>query len=139
MRKPTYCSDANYDAFNQSVTIKFYFRCRQNSYFSREEKRLTSSFCSKSKENAFFLKQKHALYENQKAVEVVFKKVVSRAQFLSLFSSFCANGKRTLIILNINVRVDMILQTMDKTVSFLRKIQVFCSGSRDNGRVPMTS
>lgn len=47
---------------------------------------------------------------------------------MSLFSIFRANGKRMLIILKINVRVDMILQTKDKTVSFLRKTQYFVLG-----------
>ena len=40
----------------------------------------------------------------------------------------------------INVRLEIILQTMVWSVNFLRSVQFFfCSGSRDIGRVPMTS
>ena len=42
-------------------------------------------------------------------------------------------------ILQINVRNEMTLQTMEKTVNFSCTVQFFCSGSRDSGRVPMTS
>ena len=44
-------------------------------------------------------------------------------------------------ILQIKVRVEMTLQTMDKTVNFSCFVyrSDFCSGSRDSGRVPMTS
>ena len=42
-------------------------------------------------------------------------------------------------ILQINVRIEMTLQTLDKTVNFSCTVQFFCSGSRDSGRVPMTS
>lgn len=65
--------------------------------------------------------------------------MVSREQFLSLFSIFRANGKRMLIILKINVRVDMILQTKDKTVSFLRKTQYFVLGHVTYWACPETS
>ncbi len=43
-----------------------------------------------------------------------------------------------LTFFKINVRIDIILQTLNETVSFLRKSQ-FCSGSRDIKRAPMTS
>ena len=41
----------------------------------------------------------------------------------------------------INVRLEITLQTMVWSVNFLRTVQFFfcCSGSRDIGRVPMTS
>ena len=42
-------------------------------------------------------------------------------------------------ILQINVRNEMTLQTMDKTVNFSCTVQFYCSGSRDSGRVPMAS
>ena len=42
-------------------------------------------------------------------------------------------------ILQINVRNEMTLQTKGKTVNFSCTVQFFCSGSRDSGRVPMTS
>ena len=126
MKKPTYCSNANYDVFIQLVTIlSFTFGAEENSYFS-QEKRGASVFCSKSKKY-FFLIRKHAFYENHKKnIESVIRKVVSRAQFLSYFLSFCANGKRMPVILN--VRIDMILQRMDKTEGFLRKTQHFDLG-----------
>ena len=43
-------------------------------------------------------------------------------------------------ILQINVRIEMTLQTMDRLDRKLFVYRsVFCSGSRDSGRVPMTS
>ena len=42
-------------------------------------------------------------------------------------------------ILQINVRIEMTLQSMDETVNFSYNVQFFCSGSRDSERVPMTS
>ena len=42
-------------------------------------------------------------------------------------------------ILEINVRIKMTLQTLDKTVNFSCTVQFFCSGSRDSGRVAKTS
>ena len=65
----------------------------------------------------------------------MFKKVVNRAHF----SSFRANRKSMLRILKINVLVNMILQTMDKTVSFLPKTHFFVLGLHDFKRVLMTS
>ena len=56
----------------------------EKSYRSRQEKGLASVFCSKSKENAFFLKTKHA-----SAGHI----------FSPYFSSFRLNGKRMLEIL----------------------------------------
>ena len=62
MKKPTYCSNANYDVFIQLVTIlSFTFGAEENSYFN-QEKWGASVFCSKSKKY-FFLKRKHAFYE----------------------------------------------------------------------------
>ena len=48
-----------------------------------------------------------------------------RVTFCPYFSRFCTNGKRMRKILQINVRIDMILQTRDKTVSLLRTLQFF--------------
>ena len=48
--------------------------------------------------------------------------------FCPYFSSFRANRKSMLTILKINVLVDMMLQTMDKTVSYLQKTQFFVLG-----------
>ena len=39
----------------------------------------------------------------------------------------------------LHVRNEMTLQTMDKTVNFSCTVQLYCSGSRDSGRVPMAS
>ena len=100
----------------------------ENSYRSRQEKGVASVFCSKSKENALFLKTKHAFWENQNIIEVVFKTVVNRAHFSPYFSSFHVNEKRMLEILQINVRIEMTLQTMDKTVNFSCTVQFFVLG-----------
>ena len=53
--------------------------------------------------------------------------------------SFRSNRKFMRIILKINERVEMMLQTVDKSASYLQKSQFFCSGSRDFKRVLMTS
>ena len=48
--------------------------------------------------------------------------------FPPYFSSVRANGKRMLEILQINVRIEMTLQTLDKTVNFSCTIQFFVLG-----------
>ena len=100
----------------------------KKSYRSRQEKSVASVFCSKSKDNALFLKTKHAFLENQKIIEVVFKKWSAWHIFSPYFSSFRANGKRMLEILQINVRIEMTLQTLDKTVNFSCTFQFFVLG-----------
>ena len=64
----------------------------------------------------------------RKIKTVMFRKVVNRDIFCPYFSSFRADRKSMLKIPKINVLVDMILQTMDKTVSYLRKTHFFFLG-----------
>ena len=79
-------------------------------FLSRQEKSVASVLCSKSKEMHFSLK----LSMRFRKIEVVFEKGVNRAHCLSLFFKF--------EIHLINLQIDMTLQTMGKTVHFLRTV-----------------
>ena len=87
----------------------------KKSYLSRQEKSVASVFCSKSKENAFFLKPSMRFMKIKKLKKLCSKKWSAGHIF--------ANGKRMLEILQINVWLKVTLQTMDKTVNFLRTVQ----------------
>ncbi len=68
-------------------------------------------------------------FRKNKTTLKMFSKTWSKEHiFFSYFSSFCANGKRMLTFFKINVLIDIILQTMNETVSFLRKTQFFVLG-----------
>ena len=64
----------------------------------------------------------------KKPNELCSKKWSAGHIFSPYFSSCRANGKRMLEILQINVRLKVTLQTMDKTVNFLRAVQFFVLG-----------
>ena len=129
--KPIQCSTVNYDAFNQSVAIKFYYRCdRKIVVFLKNRKVQLLFFCNKSKENTFFLKRtKACVFGNSKNRKVMPKKVASTTQFLSFFfSSSHAKGKCKLTNFKINLLIKMLLRIMDKTVRNLQRTQLFVLG-----------
>ena len=64
----------------------------------------------------------------KKSLKLCSKQWSAEHIFSPYFSSFRANGKRMLEILQINVRNEIILQTMDKTVNFSCTVQFFVLG-----------
>ena len=58
----------------------------------------------------------------------MFKKVVNKVHFFPYISSFRADRKSRLTFLKINLLVDIMLQTMDKTVTYLLKTQFLALG-----------
>ena len=64
----------------------------------------------------------------KKSKKLCSKKWSAGQIFSPYFSSFRANGKRMLEILQINVRLKATLQTMDKTINFLHTVQFFVLG-----------
>ena len=128
-RKPTQCSTVNYHAFNQSVTIKFYFRCDRKIIVFLENKKVQLLFFAVNRKKIHFSWNVSMRFRKiKKTLKLCSKQWWIGHIFCSYFSSFCANRKSMLTILKINVLVDMMLQTMDKTISFLRKTQFFVLG-----------
>ena len=129
VRKPTQCSTVNYDAFNQSVTIKFYFRCDRKIVVFLENRKLQVLFFAVNRKKIPFSWNVSMRFRKlKKTSKLCSKKWWTGHIFCPHFSSFCAKRKSMLTILKINVLVDMMLQTMDKTVSYLRKTQFFVLG-----------
>ena len=124
VKKPTQCSTVNYDAFNQSVTIKFYFRCDLKIIVFLENRKVQLLFFAVNRKKIHFSWNVSMHFRKiEKTLKLCSKKWWTGHIFCPYFSVFRANGKSMLTIFKTNVLVVMILQTLDKTVSYLRKTQ----------------
>ena len=124
----------NYDVFNQSVTIKFYFWCKRKIIVFLGNRKMQLLFCAVIERKYIFLEMKACILAKleKRRWKLCSKRWWTWHTFCPYFSSFRANRKSMLIILKIYVLVDMMLQTVHETVSYiLAKNSVFCSGSHD--------
>ena len=81
VRKPTQCSTVNYesDAFNQSVTIKFYFQCDRKIIVFLENRKVQLWFFAVNGKNVHFSSNVSIRFGKiKKNIKVMFKKVVNK-------------------------------------------------------------